>query len=116
MKLTYTLLLLSALCSAQTFTAKPTEPEKKEMQVHFTYVGDANFLPTECFWHIYKEGQPKDKPLTVEGCKSIDFSLPMGEHLIELVVNGHQPEYQHLSLDQRHITHKITVGSCVKVD
>jgi len=110
------LLFLCGLSSAQTFTADPTVFEKKEVQVHFFYTSDPDFVEDQCFWQIYSKGKPQNKPAVVEGCHSIDYTFEVGEHAVELVVNGRQKKYQHLSIEQRRLVKKITIGSRVKVE
>jgi hypothetical protein len=107
-------LALAGACFAQAFEAQQAKPDPATIAVDLVYKPAADFVTESCYWHVYEKGKDPRHPKIFEGCKSISYTFPEGEHLVELVINGRDVRYLHLSLEQRTLRQLLTVQPRLK--
>jgi len=128
-------LLLTTAAFAQSFRTELTQKEPPPaVTVHLVYVPDPDFITTPqqkgdaagCWWYVFvaekdKEGRAHEantKPELVSSqCSSLDYTFRKeGLVMVELVVNGREKKYQHLSIEQKRIDHVIQIQPRVVID
>lgn len=109
MKSVFVLLILSIFTNAQTTSIAPDVKDTERVSVTISQSPDPDFVVEKCYWYIYEQGKPKEKPITIEGCGTFHHIFPEGTHAVELVVNGKQKKFAHLSLEQRRFTKTVII-------